>query len=155
MSPSAVSGRVLDSHGRPVAAATVYFVSGPVALPDIAQLTGADGRFSLVAPAPGRYRIGVNAPGTAVQERDIEVASQGAVPIEVQLGEYVMAEPGVESIVTGTVRVKAGGVSVISGGFEAEVQPADPRQFAALDGRTVRITGRRGSPTNLAPRVRA
>ncbi len=56
-----IAGQVLDPDGRPAAQASVYFISGPVALPDIAMLTGADGSFSLTVPAEGAYQIGVNA----------------------------------------------------------------------------------------------
>lgn len=58
-----LTGIVKGPDGQPVADAAVYFVEGPGSLPDIAQLTGDDGSFSLAAPAPGTYRLGVNAPG--------------------------------------------------------------------------------------------
>ena len=55
---SVIYGVVRDSGGRPVPGARVYFMSGPVALPDIAALTGADGAFALTAPASGSYEVG-------------------------------------------------------------------------------------------------
>ena len=62
----------------------MYFVEAPVATPDIAQITGADGRFSLVAPASGHYRIGVNASGGRRHQQDVEVAG-GSSEIEIKL----------------------------------------------------------------------
>jgi hypothetical protein len=64
---------VLNESGEPIAGASVAFVKGPVALPDIAQLTGPDGAFSLGAPAPGDYRLGVHAPGHEGREQDVRV----------------------------------------------------------------------------------
>jgi hypothetical protein len=56
-----LSGQVVDPAGKAVALASVYFVGGPVALPDIALLTGADGSFTLAVPVEGRYEIGIRA----------------------------------------------------------------------------------------------
>lgn len=56
----------------------------PVAVPDVAGLTGTDGRFVLSAPAPGRYRIGVRA-GEAWREQNVEVEAGGADSIEVTI----------------------------------------------------------------------
>jgi hypothetical protein len=84
VSPYSVAGRVTDAQGHPLPGARVYFVEAPVATPDIAQLTGADGRFSLVAPQSGRYRIGVNAPGGRRHQQDVEVAGD-APDIEIKL----------------------------------------------------------------------
>jgi len=44
---SVISGIVRDPNGRPVADARIYFIGGPVPLPDIAALTDAAGAFSL------------------------------------------------------------------------------------------------------------
>jgi hypothetical protein len=82
-----VPGRVVDEHGCPLAGVTVL-VDGPVPLPDIAQLTGTDGTFTVVAPAPGRYRLGLRAPGRAPEDREFDVDE---VPPEVL--EIVMAGP--------------------------------------------------------------
>ena len=73
-----VKGRLVDHGGRAVSSGTVYFISGPVALPDIAQLTGTDGEFVLSVPVPGRYRIGARAPGLMPGEADVEVSSTEA-----------------------------------------------------------------------------
>ena len=58
MSARLIEGTVVDAQGEPVAGARVYFVEGPVPLPDIAGVTDAEGRFTLTAPAPGNYTLG-------------------------------------------------------------------------------------------------
>jgi hypothetical protein len=73
-----LKGRLVDESGRPVPSGTVYFISGPVALPDIAQSTGADGAFVLSVPAAGRYRIGARAPGFTPGEADVDVLGDEA-----------------------------------------------------------------------------
>lgn len=55
--PGTISGIVMDAQGRPVEQARIYFVDGPVPLPEIASLTNNDGAFTLTAPAPGAYQI--------------------------------------------------------------------------------------------------
>lgn len=68
--PLLVHGRVLDAQGRGVAGARISWVDGPLPLPDIALLSGADGGFTLAAPLPGRYRLRADAEdsdGTALQ----------------------------------------------------------------------------------------
>lgn len=52
-----VAGTVLDATGRPVAQARVYFSAAPGSVPDIAALSGPDGRFQLNAPRPGSYQV--------------------------------------------------------------------------------------------------
>lgn len=52
-----VAGRVLAGDGTPAAGVQVGFAAAPVAVPDIAALTAADGAFSLTAPAAGAYRL--------------------------------------------------------------------------------------------------
>lgn len=52
-----IAGVVRDERGQPVAGARVYVVDAPVAVPDIAALTDASGRFAIGVPAPGRYTV--------------------------------------------------------------------------------------------------
>lgn len=78
-------GTVKGSDGRPVAEAAVLFVAGPVALPEIAQLTGSAGRFSLTAPVPGTYRVMVNAPGRAAVTISVVVADEGEIERDIAL----------------------------------------------------------------------
>ncbi len=58
-----ISGTVLDPHRQPVSDAQIYFIEGPVPLPDVALLTDSKGRFTLGAPAPGMYTLGCHADG--------------------------------------------------------------------------------------------
>jgi hypothetical protein len=55
--PGVIRGVVVSADGRPVAGARVFFRAGPGSLPDIAALTGADGRFALTAPEQGTYAV--------------------------------------------------------------------------------------------------
>ena len=80
-----IDGRVTDAEGRPLPGASVYVVVAPVAMPDIAQLTGPDGGFQLAAPAAGTYRIGIAAPGHAGREVDVAVTAAGAAPVRVAM----------------------------------------------------------------------
>jgi hypothetical protein len=63
--PPVISGVVVDAQGNPVAEASVYFVEGPVSLPDIAALTDSSGRFALSAPVSGTYQLQVASEGPA------------------------------------------------------------------------------------------
>ena len=58
-----ISGTVLSASGQPVAQARIYVLAAPGAVPDVALLTDADGRFELGALQPGAYEIGANTDG--------------------------------------------------------------------------------------------
>lgn len=91
-----ITGVVRDTSGTPVTGAHVLFTEGPRPLPDIAALTDAEGRFSLVAPAPGEYRLSCRADpllgpsGTAEAtvrvEASAQAAPQGRLRVELTLG---------------------------------------------------------------------
>jgi hypothetical protein len=51
-----VEGRVVDPAGAPVAGARVTIVESPAPMPEMAILTGADGRFALNLP-PGQFTL--------------------------------------------------------------------------------------------------
>ena len=51
------------SPDGPVAMARVTIESSPGPMPDVAGLTGSDGRFTLSTVGPGRYVIAVHAEG--------------------------------------------------------------------------------------------
>jgi hypothetical protein len=80
-----VSGVVTDDAGRPLAEVAVAFAGAPVPVPEIAVLTGPDGRFVLAAPAAGTYTVAVNAPGHAGQTVELQVEPGGAHEVEVQI----------------------------------------------------------------------
>ncbi|MBL7255720.1 carboxypeptidase regulatory-like domain-containing protein [Paractinoplanes lichenicola] len=50
------TGRVVDNGGAPVADAAVVVVAGSVPIPELALLSGPDGRFTLRLP-PGRFTL--------------------------------------------------------------------------------------------------
>ena len=52
-----VVGKVLDARGQPVAGARLLWQRAPVALPDTATLSQADGGFVLAVPVAGRYTL--------------------------------------------------------------------------------------------------
>lgn len=52
-----IHGAVTDPSGQPVPGAVVMVAAAPVPVPDIAALTDAEGRFSIIVPAPGSYRL--------------------------------------------------------------------------------------------------
>ncbi len=85
MAPAIVAGRVVDEDGRPIAGASVLFSASPVAVPDIAELTGSDGSFAMAAPSAGRYRVSVHASGHAPAERDVEVRAAAPQALEIML----------------------------------------------------------------------
>jgi hypothetical protein len=64
------------------------FAQGPIALPDIAQLTDAAGRFTLAAPVAGTYWLLVNAPGHSPVKRRVEVSTSAPSSIEITLGDH-------------------------------------------------------------------
>jgi len=81
-----ILGTVTGPNGEKIAEASVYFMDGPVPLPDIAQLTDDDGRFRMAAPAPGTYRIGVRAPYTEqTAEITVDVQDEPEVTAHVTL----------------------------------------------------------------------
>jgi hypothetical protein len=86
--PTVIAGVVVDSEGNPVEEARVYFVQGPVPIPDIAALTDRSGRFTLSAPVSGTYQLVVASedPAGVVQETTIvEVREEQRIDLEVRL----------------------------------------------------------------------
>lgn len=91
-----ITGVVRDTSGTPVTGAHVLFTEGPRPLPDIAAVTDTDGRFSLVAPAPGEYTLicradplmgpSGTAEATVRVEPSAQAAPQGRLRVELTLG---------------------------------------------------------------------
>ena len=77
-----ITGYVSDHYGKPVVGASIYIVSSPVSMPDIAQLTDDQGKFILGAPISGRYRIGIRSDTLGSIEKDVDIEND---PISVQI----------------------------------------------------------------------
>lgn len=82
---SVIYGMVCDPKGQPVVEARVYFIDGPVPLPDIAVLTDSSGKFSLSAPAAGTYHIGCTADGFASTTVTVNVTSGQYAQVEIRM----------------------------------------------------------------------
>ena len=79
-----INGQVLDPHHRPEVEASVYIISAPISMPDIAQLTDEQGRFTLSAPVPGRYTLGVRSDRWGATQIIYETCGEDELVIEVQ-----------------------------------------------------------------------
>lgn len=80
-----IAGTVLSAAGQPVAQARVFVLAAPGALPDMALLTDADGRFQLSAPRPGTYEIGAATDGLG-SGRAVVVVGPRNVQVQITLG---------------------------------------------------------------------
>ena len=76
-------GTVTGPNGEKVEEASVYFLEGPVPLPDIAQLTNEQGEFRMAAPVPGTYRIGVRAGDSEPVEVTVEVRDEPEQAVQI------------------------------------------------------------------------
>ena len=85
MAAGVISGVVVDAEGRPVAQARVCAVKAPGPMPDVAALTGPDGRFALAAPLPGDYEIGCTSDTHGSATAAVRVDS-GPVQVQIRLG---------------------------------------------------------------------
>jgi carboxypeptidase family protein len=81
----AIVGVVRDEAGEPAEHARVYFTGGPEPFPDVAALTGSDGRFSLTAPSEGTYTVECKAEGVRPVSTTVDVGSKEAATIELRL----------------------------------------------------------------------
>ena len=80
-----ISGTVLSASGQPVALARVYVLAAPGPVPDVALLTGADGRFEIGAPQPGAYEIGASTDGLGSGRVAVRVTRSDA-QVQIKLG---------------------------------------------------------------------
>jgi hypothetical protein len=80
-----VRGKVIDPNGGPVREASVYFVSSPVNMPDIAQLTDDQGQFTLSLSADGQYVIGVSSDEWGTAQSPVEIRGDAPVDVEIRL----------------------------------------------------------------------
>jgi hypothetical protein len=80
-----IFGVVRDLDGAPVDGARIVYVSAPVAMPDIASLTGSDGEFVLSAPVPGTYVLGCYADGYSSAAVSIRIAGAETAHVRIAL----------------------------------------------------------------------
>ncbi len=73
-----ISGAVLDAHGDPVPGVAVAIADGPGPFPDIAALTGSDGRFSFSVSTEGVYTVQGTAADGRSARASVEVGAGGA-----------------------------------------------------------------------------
>ena len=78
-------GTVRDSAGQPVAGARVILTESPLPMPDLAALTGPDGRFMLSLPVAGHYELAVHAEGFASKTAKFEAGWNALPPIDISL----------------------------------------------------------------------
>ncbi|KOG42823.1 carboxypeptidase-like regulatory domain-containing protein [Streptomyces resistomycificus] len=78
---------MLDSVGTPVAGATVHLADGPGPFPDVAALTGEDGRFSFAVPVKGVYTLMCRAPDDTVWQVSARAVPAEPVRVEFHVGD--------------------------------------------------------------------
>lgn len=66
-------GRVVDVRGAPVRDAQIVIVASTVPMPEIALVSDAEGRFSLMLP-PGRFTLRAHGPGGVTGDVAVEGA---------------------------------------------------------------------------------
>ena len=76
---------VRDTRGHPLVGARVFFLEGPVSLPDIAALTDETGACSLSVPMAGNYRIRCVADDHEPTDVEKEIGTGCSQPVEVIL----------------------------------------------------------------------
>lgn len=79
-----LAGTIVERIGEPVAGASIVVAKAPVAVPDIALLSAADGKFALDAPLSGTYRLVIRA-GERRKEVELDVPLAGEVGIRIEL----------------------------------------------------------------------
>jgi Fe(3+) dicitrate transport protein len=100
-----VSGQVLDGQKKPIEAARVRFLSRTnVFLRE--ELTGSDGRFSLIAPASATT-VEIGAPGFTVRRRALVPGESGA------LGEIVLQPETLNQQLIVSADLLAGGADAV------------------------------------------
>lgn len=80
-----ITGTVTDDAGRPLAEAAVAIAAAPGPVPDIAALTGTDGRFAIAAPEPGSYTVVATAPGGRTGRVTVHVGLEGRPEGDVEI----------------------------------------------------------------------
>lgn len=77
----------MEPTGRPVREAQVFVTGGP-SHPDIAAITGENGRFSLGGLAAGRYRLQAEADGFDPTTVEMALAAGRRHEVEIELRRH-------------------------------------------------------------------
>lgn len=80
-----IRGHVRTPDGEPVAEARVFYTESPVPMPDVAALSGADGRFELSTPAAGSYTVGSVLEGFGSSTVTVVVEADRPADVEITL----------------------------------------------------------------------
>ena len=80
-----ISGTVLDATGAPVAQARVYIPRAPGPVPDVATLSGADGRFTIAAAHSGVYEIACSTDTQGSAAASVQMGAKGHAVVELRL----------------------------------------------------------------------
>jgi iron complex outermembrane receptor protein len=84
--PGAIAGRVTTATGEPMSGVAVMIGGSSPPHPDIAALTGDDGRFRFDDLVPGPYQLVINTGGADPRTESVEVSAGGVSRIEVTIG---------------------------------------------------------------------
>lgn len=148
----ALSGRVLDSSGRPVANALVL-LDGP--LGTISLSTDGDGRFVLPDSAPATYRLTVKAEGLVADAQTVRVPADSSQPLTVTL----RVAPVSEAVIVSAAQVptplsESPATSTVVGRDEIQARQLETVADAirTIPGFTVARNGGRGALTSVFPR---
>lgn len=97
---AAVRGQIRSAAGEPIPRATVDLLNAGGS-PVRTARADDEGRFRLVAPAPGRYRLRAVSIGYRARLVDVDLTAPGAAPVDVVLEA---APQGLNTIVTSATR---------------------------------------------------
>ncbi|MFJ9642241.1 carboxypeptidase-like regulatory domain-containing protein [Streptomyces sp. NPDC101206] len=81
-----IGGVVVDTDGSPSPGVSVYLTGGPGTFPDVAALTGADGRFSFGVSAEGVYTVQCRAPDGRSARASAAAGAREAASVVLRLG---------------------------------------------------------------------
>ena len=100
--PGAVTGRVVDTSGNPIAGATVFFSNGSPAVVVTQATTDATGTYNIASLAAGTYNVTASATGFGSSATIPVVVAGGATTTVPDIMLGVLANGTLGGLVTGT-----------------------------------------------------
>lgn len=82
-----VRGRVRDARGRPLPGARLAWVAAPVAMPDVALIADALGRFAFTLAAPGDYLLQAASDDGRSARAAIRFAQPGTLELDLRIAD--------------------------------------------------------------------